>query len=152
MGFLLSLLIGCSSFALAAEPADVLLLHGHIYTANPKQRWVEALAIRGDHIAAAGTNAEMESYRGKSTQVVDLAGRMAMPGIIDDHTHFQWASAGLAGLQIYSARTVPEVKQMLKELRSGSSQRSVRLWGGMGVRLLSSHRSAHKRNTRRVFS
>jgi predicted amidohydrolase YtcJ len=40
---------------------------------------------------------------------------MAMPGIIDDHTHFQWASAGLAGLQIYSARNVPEVKQMLKD-------------------------------------
>jgi predicted amidohydrolase YtcJ len=109
------LLIGYSSFTLAAEPADVLLLHGHIYTANPRQRWVEGLAIRGDHIAAAGSNAEMESYRGKSTRVIDLAGRMAMPGIIDDHTHFVWASAGLAGLQIYSARTVPEVRRMLQD-------------------------------------
>ena len=105
---------GWGAMAFAAEPADVLLLHGRIYTADPAQRWVEAVAIRGDRIAAVGTTAQMESYRGKSTQVIDLAGRMAMPGIIDDHTHFQWASAGLAGVQIYSARTVDQVKQMLQ--------------------------------------
>ena len=113
LGLALFLVFPCA-MALAAEPADVLLLHGHIYTANPNQRWVEAMAIQGDHIAAVGTTAQMETYRGKSTQVIDLAGRMVMPGIIDDHTHFQWASAGLAGVQIYSARTVPEVKQILQ--------------------------------------
>ncbi len=102
------------AMAFAAEPADVLLTHGHIYTANPNQRWVEAVAIHGDHIAAVGTSAQLESYRGKSTQVIDLGGRMVMPGIIDDHTHFAWASAGLAGVQIYEERTVPEVKHALQ--------------------------------------
>jgi predicted amidohydrolase YtcJ len=99
----------------AAPPADMLLLHGHIYTANPRQRWVEALAIRGDSIVAAGTTAEIEKLRAPSTRVIDLAGRMVMPGIIDDHTHFIWGSAGLVGVRLAGARTVDEVKQRLSE-------------------------------------
>jgi predicted amidohydrolase YtcJ len=97
----------------ATQPADTVLLHGHIYTANPQQRWVEALAIRGDSILAVGTTAEIEKLRSPSTKVVELAGRMVMPGIIDDHTHFIWGSAGLVGVQLATARTVAEVKERL---------------------------------------
>ena len=108
------LLLAATTFCMAATPpADTLLLHGHIYTANPQQRWVEALAIRGDSIVAAGTTAEVEKLRAPSTKVIDLAGRMVMPGIIDDHTHFIWGSAGLVGVQLAGARTVDEVKQRL---------------------------------------
>ncbi len=109
-----SLLLAATSLCMAATPpADTLLLHGHIYTANPQQRWVEGLAIRGDTIVAAGTTAEVEKLSTPSTKVIDLAGRMVMPGIIDDHTHFIWGSAGLVGVQLAGARTVDEVKQRL---------------------------------------
>jgi predicted amidohydrolase YtcJ len=109
------LLLAATTLCMAAAPpaADMLLLHGHIYTANPQQRWVEALAVRGDSIVAAGTTAEIEKLRAPSTRIIDLAGRMAMPGIIDDHTHFIWGSAGLVGVQLAGARTVDEVKQRL---------------------------------------
>ena len=109
-----SLLLAATTLCLGATPpADTVLLHGHIYTANPQQRWVEALAIRGDSIVAVGTTAEVEKLRAPSTKVIDLAGRMVMPGIIDDHTHFIWGSAGLVGVQLAGARTVAEVKQRL---------------------------------------
>ena len=110
----LALLIAAVSYPCLAEPADTLLINGHIYTANPAQRWVEAIAIRGDQIEAVGSNAQLKSMQGNATQVIDLQGRMVMPGIIDDHTHFVWASAGLAGLQIYDAHTVDQVKEMLR--------------------------------------
>ncbi len=107
-------MLTASGVCLAAPTAaDVVLLHGHIYTANPQQRWVEALAIRGDSILAVGSTAEIEKLRTPSTRVVDLAGRMVMPGIIDDHTHFMWGSAGLVGPQLATARTVTEVKERL---------------------------------------
>ena len=109
-----SLLLAATTLCMGATPpADTLLLHGHIYTANPQQRWVEALAVRGDSIVAVGTTAEVEKLRAPSTKVIDLAGRMVMPGIIDDHTHFIWGSAGLVGVQLAGARTVDEVKQRL---------------------------------------
>jgi predicted amidohydrolase YtcJ len=109
-----SLLLGATNLCMAAAPpADTVLLHGHIYTANPQQRWVEAVAIRGDNIVAVGTTAEVEKLHGPSTKVIDLAGRMVMPGIIDDHTHFIWGSAGLVGVRLAGARTVDEVKQRL---------------------------------------
>ena len=56
------LLLAATSLTMAAmPPADTVLLHGHIYTANTQQRWVEALAIRGDSIVAVGTTARWKS-------------------------------------------------------------------------------------------
>jgi hypothetical protein len=98
-----------------SAPADILLINGRVYTANPAQPWVEAVAIREDKILAVGTSEELSKYRGQKTQVIDLGGRMAMPGMIDTHTHFLWASDGLAGIQLYEARNVSEVEKALRE-------------------------------------
>ena len=102
-------LVGCK----ATPPADLVLVKGHIYTSNPAAPWAEAVAIREGKILLAGTNREVEKYHGAGTQVIDLGGRMAMPGIIDTHTHFLWGSAGLAGVLLYDAKTPEEVRQIL---------------------------------------
>ena len=67
--------------------ADLILINGRIYTVEPSQPWVEALAIKGGRILAVGDSAEIEALKGPETQVVDLAGKMAMPGFIDVHNH-----------------------------------------------------------------
>mgnify|MGYP003346189743 FL=1 len=72
---------------MAAPPADTVLTHGHIYTVNPKQPWAEAVAITGGKISFVGTAEQARAYQGPSTRVVDLAGRYAMPGLIDEHVH-----------------------------------------------------------------
>jgi len=95
--------------------ADILLINGRVYTANPPQPWVEAVAIREDKILAVGTSEELNKYRGQKTQVIDLGGRMTMPGMIDTHTHFLWASDGLAGVQLYEERNVSQVEKALRE-------------------------------------
>ena len=107
-------LFGCGWLAHGATPpADLLLVKGHIYTSNPAAPWAEAVAMGEGKILWAGTNLAVEKYRGPHTQVVDLGGRMAMPGIIDTHTHFLWGSAGLAGVLLYDAKTVEQVRQIL---------------------------------------
>ena len=106
------------SWPLAAQKspaADYLFINGHIYTSNPAQPWVEAVAVSGDKIAAVGTSSALGKYRGPATQVIDLGGRMAAPGFIDTHTHFLWGSYGLAGIQIYDCRNVAQVKQRLQD-------------------------------------
>jgi predicted amidohydrolase YtcJ len=99
----------------AAPYADVLFINGHVYTSNPAEPWVEAVAIRDGRILDAGISEVLTKYRGQNTQVIDLAGRMAMPGMIDTHTHFLWGSYGLAGIQLYEARNVEEVQKILRE-------------------------------------
>ena len=80
-----------SSLALAASPAaDLLLVNGRIYTQNPNQAWVEAIAIRDGKIAALGNTADLQVARGDHTQVIDLGGKMAMPGINEAHSHPVW--------------------------------------------------------------
>jgi predicted amidohydrolase YtcJ len=110
----IGLLLCCALVACkATPPADLVLVKGHIYTSNPAAPWAEAVAIREGKILLAGTNGQVEKYHGAGTQVIDLGGRMAMPGIIDTHTHFLWGSAGLAGVLLYDAKTVEQVRQIL---------------------------------------
>ena len=71
----------------AAEPADAVYRHGRIYTVDAQDRWVEAVAIRDGRFVAVGGEAEVAPYVGPATRVVDLGGRMAMPGIHDMHMH-----------------------------------------------------------------
>ena len=47
----------------------------------------QAVAVRDGKLVAVGTNAEVESLAGASTQVIDLDGRTAMPGLTDCHVH-----------------------------------------------------------------
>lgn len=69
------------------EPADIVLLNGGIYTVDAGRSWAEAAAIRDGIIVSVGANAEALTFIDDSTEVIDLAGRMAMPGIHDSHVH-----------------------------------------------------------------
>src|SRR5580698_9604065 len=68
-------------------PADVIVLNGRIHTQDASRSIAEALAIRGNTILAVGSNQRVSSLKGPKTQVVDLAGRLVLPGMIDAHTH-----------------------------------------------------------------
>ncbi len=74
----------------AEEAADLLLLNGSVYTVNSAQPWAESVAIRAGIIIAVGSTEEMTAYRDASTKVVELAGKLLMPGINDAHVHPAW--------------------------------------------------------------
>ena len=92
---LVALLFGVSLFA-----SDTILLHGHIYTENPKAPWAEALAITKGRIDAVGTDAEISRYRRPETKVVDLRGRTVIPGIIDIHEHVLYGGMAIHGFNL----------------------------------------------------
>ena len=68
-------------------PADIVLRGGGIYTVDVDRGWAEAAAIRDGRIVAVGDDDELSAYVGAETRIVDLQGRMAMPGIHDSHVH-----------------------------------------------------------------
>ena len=78
----------------------LLLVHGRIYTANPNAPWAEALAIDGARIDAVGRDEEILRRQGAGTKVIDLAGRMVIPGIVDTHTHMWFGALALHGFNL----------------------------------------------------
>ncbi|MFQ6037399.1 MAG: amidohydrolase, partial [Candidatus Aminicenantales bacterium] len=80
------------------EPADLVLKNGKIATMDAAVPEVEALAVRGSTIVAVGDDGDIAPYIGEATQVIDLEGRLAIPGFIESHGHF--TSIGRAKLQL----------------------------------------------------
>ena len=78
--------------ASGADEADLILRHGKVVTVDRDFSVRQAVAVRGDRILRVGTDAEVDALRGAGTRVVDLQGRMVLPGLIDSHTHATWAS------------------------------------------------------------
>ena len=78
---------GCAPLA-TREPADAVIVNARISTMNPRQPEAQALAVKGQRIAAVGTRNEIEAYRGSDTRVIDAGGRRVIPGLNDGHTHF----------------------------------------------------------------
>ena len=78
-----------SALAQAAAPrgADMVLRGGKVYTQNPARPWAEAVAVRGNTIIAVGAGADMDKLVGPGTRVVDLKGRLVMPGFVEAHIH-----------------------------------------------------------------
>lgn len=88
--------------------ADLILTGGKIVTVDQAFSIREALAIKGDRIVAVGSAAEIATLKGPSTRVIELRGRMLMPGLIDTHLHQIGAGLNLRKVDVDSARTMDE--------------------------------------------
>ncbi len=78
---------GISRIFGAGQPADLVLRHGKIVTADPSFSIRSAVAVRGDRIVAVGSENDAASWIGPNTEVLDLRGKLVLPGLIDSHTH-----------------------------------------------------------------
>ena len=78
--------------------ADKLYINGSIFTANPENEWVEAVATAGNKILYAGDRAGAEALCSADTQRCDLDGKMMLPGFIDGHCHPVMAAHVLSGI------------------------------------------------------
>jgi hypothetical protein len=70
-----------------AQPPDLILHHGKIVTVDRDFSIAEAIAIRGERIVAVGKSDDVLATKGDTTKLVDLAGKMVLPGLIDSHVH-----------------------------------------------------------------
>jgi predicted amidohydrolase YtcJ len=68
-------------------PADLVLTGGHVHTVDSGRPRAEAVAIRGERVVAVGSAAEVAGLAGPRTRVIDLAGRLVLPGFQDAHVH-----------------------------------------------------------------
>jgi predicted amidohydrolase YtcJ len=78
-------LVGCQTHA--STGADMVMRNGYVYTVDGKNSVQQAIAVTGGKIVYVGSDAGVASYIGTQTQLIDLAGRMLMPGFVDAHMH-----------------------------------------------------------------
>ena len=95
---LLAALCFTPAAAQTCRDADVLLRNGHVITLGGGNRVVSSMAIRDGRILALGDDDALASCASSRTQLLDLHGRTALPGLIDVHTHaMQWVKGVLRG-------------------------------------------------------
>ena len=95
------------------EPASLVLRNGKVVTVDDAKPEAQAIAIRGDRISAVGSNAEIQRYIGPSTRVIDLAGRLAIPGLVESHGHFMGFGQSKMTLDMLDAKDWNEIVSMV---------------------------------------
>lgn len=132
VAFILVLLVlGCKPSGPETQ-ADIIYVGGHIVTMNDAQPSVEALAVKDGKILATGAKADIETlHKGRTTKVVDLAGKTLMPGFIDGHAHAQQFGAQAIGANLLAPPdgTVNTIDDLVARLQTFATGPDVELTG-----------------------
>ena len=90
-----------------------MLRNGKVVTVDAAVPEAQAIAIRGDRIAAVGTNESIQPFIGPSTQVIDLRGQLAIPGLIESHGHFMGFGQSKLTLDLMDVKDWDEIVSMV---------------------------------------
>src|SRR5262252_9767397 len=93
--------------------ADIILCNGKIVTVDKDFSTSEAVAIKDGLVAAVGTNYEISSWWGTETKEFDLAGKTAIPGIIDGHPHLAVEGLRYVYPSLAGARSIDDVLKVI---------------------------------------
>ncbi len=113
----LSALLILSSVVVAGQnpptPATLVLRNGKVVTVDAALPEAQAIAIRGDRIIAVGTNQAIQSYVGPATEVIDLRGQLAIPGLVESHGHFMGLGQSKLTLDLMDVKDWDEIVAMV---------------------------------------
>ena len=95
-------------------PADIMIVHAKIYTADEKHPWAQSLAIRKGKIVAVGSELQVERMRGIGTNVIDAGGKLVLPGFTDCHIHVLDGGLSLKRVNLDAAKNLQDILNSLK--------------------------------------
>jgi hypothetical protein len=96
---------------------DCALVSGRVRTLDRWNPHATAIAIRTDEIAHVGTDAEVRALCGPGTELIDLDGATAVPGLIDSHIHPFTGALQARGIDLMGARTLEEIRRRIAKER-----------------------------------
>ena len=91
----------------SSEPITLVVVNARVWTGDPAAPWAEAIAARGDTLAAVGTSDAVRKLA-PNVAALDAGGRLIVPGFIDTHVHFVDGGFRLASVQLRDAKTREE--------------------------------------------
>ncbi len=106
--------------AYARPGADTIFINGNVVPMTTPNARAEALAVERGRIVAIGSRSEVERFKGRHTQIVDLRGRSLLPGFIDAHGHITGVAQGadMAALEPPPVGTVTDIASLQSALRA----------------------------------
>ena len=108
-------LIVLSAVTVTAQttPATLVLRNGKVVTVDAAMPEAQAIAVRGDRIIAVGTNDSIRQYVGPATEVIDLRGQLAIPGLVESHGHFMGFGQSKMTLDLMDVKDWDEIVTMV---------------------------------------
>jgi predicted amidohydrolase YtcJ len=104
-------------------PADLVLTNGKVITVDEALPKAEGVAVRGDRIVAIGSSDDVRRFAGPATQLIDLAGRLVIPGFVEGHAHFMGVGEAQLDLKLMPATSWAQIVEMVgdaaKRAKSG---------------------------------
>jgi len=122
--FLLFLFFPRTPAASLGDHADTILVNGKFITVDPHDAIAEAVAIRDGKILAVGAKEDVMRHAASSTQIIDLRGRTATPGLIDAHLHF----AEVGPFYAIDLSHVRNIADVLKSVRDRAAKAKPGEW------------------------
>ena len=127
-GLLCAAAAGCGQGP-APRWADLVVANAKVWTVDPARPRAEAVAIVGERIAAVGTAAEIDAWRGPATKVIDARGRFVMPGFNDAHIHLIEGGMQLDNVDLKDAASFEEFARRIGE-RAAATPKGEWILGG----------------------
>ncbi len=97
------------------DPADIILKNGAIYTLDAARSWAQALAVKNGKIIFVGTTSGADDFQGPKTTIVDLQGKMVLPGLHDSHVHLVDGGVDLGTCTLLDCKTRDAVFKRVKD-------------------------------------
>ncbi len=111
--------------------SSTVLRGGAVYTLDPDHPWASAVAVRGDRIIAVGSDDEATAAGGPDARVIELDGRMVLPGFVEGHIHPLLGALITAGPDLQ----VPALEDVLSTLADYVAQNPSGVIRGFGWRM-----------------
>ncbi len=125
--FVLSFTSACDTL----EPgpvADLVLRGGKVVTVDTLLPEAEAIAVKGDTIIAVGSDEDIAAFIGSNTQIVELDGNLAIPGLIEGHGHFMGIGRAKMILDLMSVTSWEEIVAMIDTVSLTVNPASRNIW------------------------
>jgi len=95
--------------------ANLILKNGSVYTVDADRSWAQAIAIKNGKIVYVGSDCGVEAAIGADTVVIDLDGKMVLPGFVDAHAHPSWAMDYVSNINLYHLDSLKEYQRTIAE-------------------------------------
>ncbi|MGH9410864.1 MAG: amidohydrolase [Vicinamibacterales bacterium] len=96
-------------------PAEMVLEHGRVVTVDTAHPEAQAVAVSAGKVLAVGSDKDVQQYVGPKTTIIDLHGRLLIPGFIDAHAHFMGIGEALQELDLTKAHTWDDIVRMVAD-------------------------------------
>jgi predicted amidohydrolase YtcJ len=110
--------------------ADLLFVNGPVYTVDAARSWATAVAVRVGRIVAVGADDDVRGWNGPHTQVIDLAGRMLLPGFQDAHIHPPGSGLEMLRCDLSEIYTLGEYQRIIADYAAANPDTPWILGGG----------------------